>query len=283
MTAPSDATRYPRGAGSFPNPIPKHGESNPKPITVTDGPYTPSITFLDQKPRSPPSNTSHRLKQRREKRRRGAKKPTVPIEERVVSAAGLPAGARFKGYETFTVQDLKIEARVVCYCRERWLLPDGRTVVAPLPAGIGDHFGPELKRFILAQYHQGQTTVPRLVELLGTLGMDISKRQVVRILTESNEAFITEARDVLRAGLSHGDWISVDDTGARHQGKNGFWAPSSRRTENRHRAGGLACCESRCEIFSFAPDFCDTERPQICRSPVLVAKLVTCAKSRLNG
>ena len=54
--------------------------------------------------------------------------------------------------------------------------------------------------------------MPRLVELLGTLEMDISKRQVVRILTESNEAFIAEARDVLRAGLAHGDWISVDDT-----------------------------------------------------------------------
>ena len=40
MTAPSDATRYPRGAGPFPNPIPKHGENNPKPITVTDGPDT---------------------------------------------------------------------------------------------------------------------------------------------------------------------------------------------------------------------------------------------------
>ena len=161
-------------------------------------------------------------KQRREKRRRGAKKSTVPVEARVVPAADIPAGARFKGYETFTVQDLRIEARVVCYRRERWLLPDGRTVVAPLPVGIDDHFGPELKRFILAQYHQGQTTVPRLVELLRTLGMDISKRQVVRILTESNETFIAEARDVLRAGLSHGDWISVDDTGARHRGKNGF-------------------------------------------------------------
>ena len=111
---------------------------------------------------------------------------------------------------------------MVCYRRERWLLPDGRTVVAPLPVGIGDHFGPELKRFILAQYHQGQTTVPRLVELMGMLGVDISKRQVVRILTEANEAFIAEARDVLRAGLAHGDWISVDDTGARHRGKNGF-------------------------------------------------------------
>ena len=168
-------------------------------------------------------------KQRREKRRRGAKKPTAPIEERVVPATGITAGARFKGYETFTVQDLRIEAQVVCYRRERWLLPDGRTVVAPLPVGIGDHFGPELRRFILAQYHQGQTTVPRLVELLGTLGVDISKRQVVRILTESNEAFITEARDVLRAGLTHGDWISVDDTGARHRGKKRLLHPDRQR------------------------------------------------------
>jgi hypothetical protein len=158
----------------------------------------------------------------RKKQRRGAKKPSVPIEEKTIVAPDVPSGSRFKGYESFTIQDLKIEARVVRFRRERWLTPDGRTIVAPLPGGIGDHFGPELKRFILAQYHQGQTTVPRLVELLRMLGMDISKRQVVRILTDANGAFATEAREVLRAGLTQGKWISVDDTGARHQGRNGF-------------------------------------------------------------
>ncbi len=137
-------------------------------------------------------------------------------------AEAVPSGARFKGYESFTVQDLKVEARVVCCRRERWVTPDGRTVIAPLPCGIGDHFGPEFKRFILAQYHQGQTTVPRLVELLRTLGVDISKRQVVHILTDANAAFIAEAREVLRAGLVHAGWISVDDTGALHRGGNGF-------------------------------------------------------------
>ncbi len=40
-----------------------------------------------------------------------------------------------------------------------------------------------------------------LVELLQGLGMDISKRQVVRILTAPNAAFADEA---LRAGLAHG-------------------------------------------------------------------------------
>ena len=33
---------------------------------------------------------------------------------------------------------------------------------------------------------------------------------------------MAEARDVLRAGLATAAWITVDDTGARHKGKNGF-------------------------------------------------------------
>ena len=180
----------------------------------------------DIKPPSSPSGmdktTEKKRSRRDEKRRRGPKKPSAPVEERVITVDGVPPGSRFKGYEPFTVQDLKIEARTVCFRRERWLTPDGTTMLAPLPKGMADHFGPELKRFILAQIHQGQTTVPRLVELLRGLGVDISKRQVVRILTATNEVFVTEARDVLRAGLAHGRWISVDDTGARHQGKNGF-------------------------------------------------------------
>jgi Transposase IS66 family len=95
------------------------------------------------------------------------------------------------------------------------------TVVAPLPAGTVGHFGAELKRFVISQYVQGQVTVPRLVRLLNDLGMVISKRQVMRLLIEGQDAFLTEARDVLRAGLGSAGWITVDDTGARHQAKNG--------------------------------------------------------------
>jgi len=36
-------------------------------------------------------------------------------------------------------------------------------MTAPLPAGISGYFGPELRRFVLAQYHQGQITMPRLL------------------------------------------------------------------------------------------------------------------------
>ncbi|MFM2044719.1 MAG: hypothetical protein RLY86_3295 [Pseudomonadota bacterium] len=162
-----------------------------------------------------------RQAKRLHKRRRGPKKQAGPVEQRIVAVDAIPPGSRFKGYEPFTVQDLQITTSTVCYRRERWLTPDGRTLLAPLPAGVGDHFGPEIKRFILTQYHQGQTTIPRLVAVLAMLGVEISQRQVVRILTASNDIFRQEAQAVLRAGLRHGAWISVDDTGARHQGRNG--------------------------------------------------------------
>ena len=154
--------------------------------------------------------------------RRGAKRTKVTIDEiRTIEAKGVPDGARFKGYEEFLVQDMIVKPLTVLYRRERWQLRDGTTMVAPLPAGITTHFGPELKRFVLAQYTQGQTTIPRLLALLADLGVDISKRQLVRLLIKSQETFLGEANDVLRTGLDAASWITVDDTGARHKAKNG--------------------------------------------------------------
>ena len=154
--------------------------------------------------------------------RRGAKRTKVTIDAtQEIKAENLPDGARFKGYEEFLVQDLIIKPLTTLYRRERWQLPDGKTIVAPLPAGTTTHFGPELKRFVLAQYHQGQTTIPRLLALLTDLGIVISKRQLVRLLIKSQDAFLGEARDVLRTGLGAASWITVDDTGARHKAKNG--------------------------------------------------------------
>ena len=159
--------------------------------------------------------------QKEKRRGRGQVTPRVNVEDQVIKAV-VPPGSRFKGHERFLVQDLVISVRATCYQRERWITPDGRTILAPLPEGIEGHFGPELRRFVLMQYHQGQSTLPRLAALLRSAGVSISKRQLQRLLTDKQESFVAEAQDVLRAGLETSPFVSVDDTGARHMGKNGF-------------------------------------------------------------
>jgi Transposase IS66 family len=162
----------------------------------------------EPKPPSPP------------KGRRGPVTPRVAVEDRILAAA-VPPGSRFKGYADFVVQDLVLRVRCIRYRRERWLTPDGQLIVAPLPGGVDGHFGPELRRFVLAQYHQGQVTLPRLVAQLRAIGLAISTRQVMRLLIHRQQHFLGEARDVLRAGLAQAAWITVDDTGARHKAANG--------------------------------------------------------------
>jgi hypothetical protein len=158
---------------------------------------------------------------REQRRGRGKVQPTIAVEDKVIPVE-IPEGSVFRGYKDYVVQDLIISVEAIRYRRACWLTPEGKTVVAPLPEGISGHFGPQLRRYVLMQYHQGQSTLPRLTAQLRAIGISISKRQVQRLLTEGQEAFLDEDKDVLRTGLETANWVSVDDTGARHQAKNGF-------------------------------------------------------------
>jgi len=162
------------------------------------------------------------------KSRPGSKKrkktTTLAIHDTAyISAPDVPPGSRFKGYLEYTVQDIEIHPHNTRYLIERWETPDGQLLRGVLPEAVqGGHFGPTLVSYILYQYHQCHVTQPLLLEALHEWGIDISAGQIDRLLTEDQAAFHAEKAGLLSAGLSVSAYIHVDDTGARHQGKNGY-------------------------------------------------------------
>ena len=138
----------------------------------------------------------------------------------------LPEGATFRCFESYVVQDIILQNDNTKYLRARYDLPEGGSVLAPFPVGVlpveGGHFGANLVAHILDQYHQAHVTEPVLLEQLWEYGIAISSGQLHRILTEDKEQFHQEKDELLTAGLVESSYIGTDDTGARHQGKNGY-------------------------------------------------------------
>lgn len=144
----------------------------------------------------------------------------------VLKAENVPDGSTFKGYENYTVQGLIFKAHNILYRRERWQTPDGESIVAPLPRDVetldGGHFDCALISYVLFQYHHAHVTQPLILEELLEIGTDISSGQINRIITENHDRFHREKDEIMRAGLKVSGHVNVDDTCARHQGKNGY-------------------------------------------------------------
>src|SRR5205807_5359301 len=161
------------------------------------------------------------------KRPGSAKRPKnahlVIHDEVILTVTDAPPGSVSKGYEEYVVQELVLHPHATRYLRQRVQTPDGRTLLAPLPADVipGSHYGPHLITFILHQYHHNHVTQPLLLEQLHEWGLDLSAGQLNRILTEDKEAFHREKEELLPAGLAGAPYVQVDDTGARHRGQNG--------------------------------------------------------------
>ncbi len=139
-----------------------------------------------------------------------------------IKPESIPVGATFKGCQKFTVQDIILQPYNTVYELERWQLSDGTYVAGKLPKNIQGHYGPQLVCYILHQYYGCRITEPLLFAQLKEIGVLISEGQLSNILIQAKEAFHQEKNELLAAGIIATGQIKVDDTGARHQGHNGY-------------------------------------------------------------
>ena len=116
-----------------------------------------------------------------------------------------------------------IKAHNIRYRLECWQTVDGHLLTGKLPESLqGHHFDPMLRSYILYQYHHCHVTQPLLLEQLREWGIDISAGKIDALLSADKETFHKEKDELLIAGLEVSRAITVDDSGARHQGKNGY-------------------------------------------------------------
>jgi len=165
-------------------------------------------------------------KPKKRKSTKGVKKNKKSIEiheEKIIQPDNIPEDAIFVKYYEIEVQDIVLQAHNTKYKLAQYRTKDGKYITAKLPNNsISKHFGAELCTFILYQYHHQHVTQPLLLEQIRDMGIEISSGQLNNIITENLEEFHQEKNDILKAGLSNPKYIQTDDTGARHQGINGY-------------------------------------------------------------
>ena len=153
-----------------------------------------------------------------------SKKLNFEVDEaRIIQPEEIPDGAKFNGYRDYDVQELKLERHNIRFRLAEYVNEDGSTLVGKLPCEYRNgHYGPLLTGYILYQHYQCRVTQWILHEQLEEWGIELSTGQLNNILIENKENFHAEQRQVLRVGLETAQYIHTDDTGARHQGKNGY-------------------------------------------------------------
>lgn len=177
---------------------------------------------------SNPSSTSGNSTPPKSKRPRSketgktAKPPASSVREEVCPAEDVQDSWKNKGYSNFTHINVNLEFITTQYRREVWLTPGGETVIAPLPAHVKGRFGDNLAAMVLDLYHSCSVTQPLLLDWLHGHGCPISEGKLNDLLIQGHERFHQEREDILETGIACSRVLLVDDTGARHDGKNGF-------------------------------------------------------------
>ena len=197
-----------------------------------------------------------------EKKRPGSSKRSKKLgfgcyEEKIIQPDEIPENAKFNGYRDYDVQELTLECHHIRFRLAEYITEEGNAIVGQLPPEYRyGHYGPLLVGYILYQHYQCRVTQPLVHEQLSEWGVEISKGQLHTLLCEHKESFHAEQQQVLKVGIETAKYIQTDDTGARHQGKNGYctvignqWFTYFRSTDRKSRQSFLETLQGESLLY----------------------------------
>jgi len=173
-------------------------------------------------PESPDASSGDKPK----KWKKGFRKPRIKVdrlEYRYIDKSTLPADAVKHGFRRVVKQDIKLETDNVEYLLEQYYSPSmKKTYEAELPEEVRHSaYGSSLKAFIISLHYAGRVTQNKIQKILEDIGIVISEGTIANILTEERQdEFTAEKAAIFNTGIEKAAYLQIDDTGARHMGKN---------------------------------------------------------------
>ncbi len=183
------------------------------------------------KPKIPSNNPDYQAKAPKEKPKKwhkDIKKPKIKIDRTEyikIDKSILPPDAEHNGYRQVIRQNIKFETDNIEFWLERYYSPSlKKTYEAKLPGSLQNtEFGSQLKAFIAYLYYAGRVTENKIYRILKEIGIIISEGEISNILTkEKSNAYAIEKQAIFETGVSHADYLNIDETGARHKGNNHY-------------------------------------------------------------
>ena len=160
--------------------------------------------------------------QKKQRGKYGSKKLQID-EVKIIQPECIPVGAKLKCYKKYTVQDITLSPKNILIKRAVYQLTDGTLIMGELPKEYqGNHFGVNLRNFIIYQYHKMRSTEGIIHEGLKDIGIKISKTQIRNIIHEGSLMLEEEYESILDAGLQYSEYIQVDDTVGKHGNKHHY-------------------------------------------------------------
>lgn len=179
----------------------------------------------DVKPKkTSPDHSSEKERHQPRKHQKKSKRAEIKIdriEVLTVDPTILPPDAENKGYEEVVVQEIALHSDNILFRKEKFhSVSEGKTYLAPLPAGYVGAFGPNLRAQVLTLYYACQMTETKIRSWLGQIGIDISVGTISNMLIKGHDMFHQEEADSYEASLAGSPWQHIDDTGTRVNGEN---------------------------------------------------------------
>lgn len=173
---------------------------------------------LDKEDKSSDADKEKKPNPGKGKPRRKKKDLKIDVTKKLaVDTSELDATFEYKGTRKVVVQDILFQRNNIAFELEKFYSKEhGKTLEADLPLGYeGGYFGPNLIAFILCSYYEGDVTIKKIHKILKAIGIEISLKQINRIINKRPDELKTELEEARVAGIEKAGFQQIDDTHAK--------------------------------------------------------------------